>query len=318
MWRITSFGLLIVMLLSACSSAPKYLLLEHPLVDKIWDVKRQAFIDKPSLMTRAIENEFLLLGERHDNRVHHQHHAWVIQQLAKSSIEASVAFEMIDNDKAEILARQPITSVDQFVAVLDQTDTGWDYEQQYKPLFAEVLAAGYKIDGANLQTGQLMQLVEKGEDNLPAAYTTILNKTPFSTHQFKALQQEINDSHCNYLDDATSNNLVLAQRVRDTVMAESLLKSRASLKVLIAGNGHVRNDRAVPLYLRSSLDKPAEKARIYSIGLVEVEANETEPGAYARQWDDSDIPFDVVWFTPKVKRNDPCEALKKHFKKDQA
>ena len=52
------------------------------------------------------------------------------------------------------------------------------------------------------------------------------------------------------LDDKTSASMVLGQRLRDAVMAESLLNSLQPVKVLIAGAGHVRNDRAVPLYLR--------------------------------------------------------------------
>lgn len=319
-WRITISGLLVAYLLAlllgcvSSSNTPTLLLWEHQLVGKIWDVEQQAFIDKTALVNRALESEYLLLGERHDNLVHHQHQTWLVQQLAKTPLQVSVAFEMIDNYQGELLAKQKITSADQLIALLNHSKTNWDYERNYKSLFAEVLAAGYKIDMANLNKKRLMHTVKQGEDKLPAAYKRMLDKAPLSTEQFNALQQEINQSHCNMLDDKSSRKLVLGQRMRDAIMAHSLLRSRAPVKVLIAGNGHVRNDRGVPLYLRSNLDTQGKQARILSIGLLEVETGETDPLAYAELWGNNTLPLDIVWFTPQVKRDDPCVKLRQHFK----
>jgi uncharacterized iron-regulated protein len=66
--------------------------------------------------------------------------------------------------------------------------------------------------------------------------------------------------------------------------------------VLIAGNGHVRKDRGVPWYLAQL--RPA--ARIVSIGLIEVEDDLDDAG--------DDLPYDYVWFTPRVDDADPCAA----------
>ena len=35
------------------------------------------------------------------------------------------------------------------IEVLNQFKTSWNYESRYKGIFAEVIAAGYKIDAAN-------------------------------------------------------------------------------------------------------------------------------------------------------------------------
>ena len=309
----------LVALLAGCvsspsSTAPKLLLWEHQLVGKIWDVKQQTFIDQSALKSRILDSEYLLLGERHDNLVHHQYQTWVVQQLAKAQRQASVAFEMIDNYQGARLAKQHITSADQLIAVLNRSKTNWKYEQRYKSLFTEALAAGYQIDSANLNSKRLMHTVMQAEERLPPAYKRMLDKTPLSAQQHNALQLEINQSHCNLLDDKTSRNMVLGQRLRDAIMAHSLLNSQAQVKVLIAGIVHVRNDRAVPLYLRTNLETQANDASILSMGLIEVENGMTDASAYAERLGSNTLPFDIVWFTPKVMREDACTKLRQHFK----
>jgi len=319
-WRVIASCMLIVCLVGlqlSCATSPdtpELVLKEHLLVGKIWDVKQRAFIDKETLNTRSLESEYLLIGERHDNLVHHQHQTWFIQQLEKKPLQVSVAFEMIDNEQGIRLAKRQINSVEELISELKRSKTSWEYEQRYKSLFAETLAAGYKINSANLNSKQLMQTVKKGELNLPVAYKRMLNKTGLSAEQNTALLQDINASHCNMLDDKTTSKMALAQRMRDSIMAHSLLKSGAQVKVLIAGIEHVRKDRGVPLYLQTNLQTQTKPVKILSIGLLEVELDMSDPLAYAEYWDDHTLPFDIVWFTPQVAREDACAELLKHFK----
>ena len=178
------------------SKKPKLLLTDHQRVVKIWDVEQQAFLDQDMLVARMLDSEYLLLGERHDNPVHHQHQSWAIKQLANNGKQASVAFEMIDSEQGVRLAEQKITSTEQLIAELNLSKTGWDYENRYKALFAEVIDAGYSIDSANLNRQQLMNIIMQGEDELPEVYQHMLDATPLSAEQMKASQQEIIHSHC--------------------------------------------------------------------------------------------------------------------------
>jgi hypothetical protein len=45
------------------------------------------------------------------------------------------------------------------------------------------------------------------------------------------------------------------------------------------------------------------------VALLEVEAKEAAPADYAARFDGA-LPFDYVWFTPRVDDADPCEKLK--------
>jgi len=295
-------------LLPGCASLinqPQLTLQDHKLVGKIWDVRQQTFINEADVIAKVQNARYLLLGERHDNQIHHQHQAWFIQQLKNNQQQASVAFEMIDNTQADLLAKQPVTSASQMIKILDKVKNNWQYKSRYQTLFAEVIAAGYPINAANISRQQLMHIVMQNDNKLPPAYQRMLDLASFSKTQQNKLQKEINQSHCNMLDDNSSKSMVLGQRLRDATMAHSLLKSQSPTKVLIAGLGHVRNDLAVPIYINN---------KVLSVGFIEVEQDINKASAYAKVWDTETLPFDIVWFTPQVKREDMCEQMKKHFK----
>ena len=282
------------------------MLQEHKLVGKIWDVKQQSFINKAAVIEKIRNTKYLLLGERHDNQIHHQHQAWFIRQLKANQQQASVAFEMINNQQGGQLVKQPVTSASQMITILNTIKNNWQYKSRYQALFTEVITAGYPINAANISRQQLMHIVMKKDDKLSPAYQRMLDQTPFSKTQQIKLQKEINQSHCNMLDDNSSKSMVLGQRLRDATMAHSMLKSQSPVKVLIAGLGHVRNDLAVPIYIGNS--------KVLSVGFIEVEQDINKAAPYAKVWDTETLPFDIVWFTPQVKREDMCEQIKEHFK----
>jgi uncharacterized iron-regulated protein len=87
--------------------------------------------------------------------------------------------------------------------------------------------------------------------------------------------------------------MVEAQRARDARMA-SVLKGES---VLVAGAGHARRDRGVPLYLPSD--------GIVSIAFMEVEDGKIRPQQYFNGFATT-VSFDYVWFTPRAVRGDPC------------
>lgn len=304
--------MILVLSVAACASTrgPSLILGDHPLVDRIWDVKQQTFIDHTELLQQLLTKEYLLLGERHDNMAHHRHQAWVIRQLYQARIKAGVAFEMIDDRQGNLLARHRITTAAQMIAILNQYKTHWDYEQRYAEVFADVLAAHYPVIPANLNRDRLKQITARGEAKLPRAYRKLLSQAALNDGQMDSLRQEIKSSHCNMLGDKMAAKLVLSQRVRDAVMAHSLTKIQSPVKVFIAGAGHVRKDRGVPFYLA----KFKKGAKIAALGFTEVAAGQNKPGDYAKRWGGEQLPFDYIWFTPSVERKDLCAGFKRHMK----
>ena len=94
-----------------------------------------------------------------------------------------------------------------------------------------------------------------------------------------------------------------AQETLDASMAAALLAASVSgpgPAWLIAGNGHVANDVAVPRILRVV----APGKTLLSVGLLEREADGAMPAADERR------VYDVVIVTPRATRDDPCRGLR--------
>ena len=69
---------------------------------------------------------------------------------------------------------------------------------------------------------------------------------------------------------------------------------------LIAGNGHVRSDIAVPRIL----SRVAQGKRMLVVGLLERQQDGAAPEAAERR------RYDLVVITPRVDRPDPCAQLR--------
>jgi len=101
--------------------------------------------------------------------------------------------------------------------------------------------------------------------------------------------------------------MVDVQWARDARMAASLARGgQRDGGVLIAGAGHARRDRGVPVHLA----RQAPGAGIASVAFVEVDPAAVKPGDYAARFASAALPFDYVWFTPKIDEADPCEKFK--------
>jgi uncharacterized iron-regulated protein len=122
-----------------------------------------------------------------------------------------------------------------------------------------------------------------------------------------ALLDELYDGHCQMLDRSKLDPMANVQRLRDAMLAANVKTARPSngVAVLIAGNGHVRKDRGVPLYLAG------DNARVLALMHLEVSDGATDPLALVPKSPDGAPAADYVVFTPGAERGDPCEVFRK-------
>ena len=306
----------IMVVLSACHSvirdtpSSKLTLTEHKLVDKIWHVESKQFVDKQQLLNDIVSQEYILLGETHDNPVHHNYQAWVIAQLKAQGRSMSVAFEMLTPEQGQALAKHPIQTADQIFDVVQWENSGWPDRGMYKPVFVATLDAGYAIHAANINRQELNQIIMQGEESLPENIKTQLQQNPLDDQSEELLRTGIVESHCQMLPDSMVPAMMLGQRVRDAAIANSLVKNKANDGiVLIAGSGHTQNN-GVPGFVRATDDS----AKIFTMAWMEVDKRFTDPEEYRDYWGTEELPFDYIWFTARIDRPDPCEELKKHHK----
>lgn len=284
---------------------------EHPLVDRIWDVRSGKFITRAQLFARLLESEYILLGETHDNRRHHAIQAQVIDSLHAAQRAASVSFEMINDAQGEVLQSRETGTADELIAALRRIEDKWPYARDYRTVFESVLRAGFTLRAANLRQDTIRRIARQGETELPHSIQAHLKQAQFSAQQQRAQLDDIVSAHCNMLPANAAQPMVTVQRVRDAVMSLSMLESLAPVKVLIAGAGHVRKDIGVPFYLFSH----SGNVRSLALGLIEVSSDLDKPQAYSERWGGAALPFDFVWFTPRAERADPCATLRENMKR---
>jgi uncharacterized iron-regulated protein len=296
---------LVVTLLSLASltHAGNMLFTKHPLVGKIWDLNSQSFIDEATLLARINTASVLLLGETHDNPQHHELQLKLLKARIESGAHPALMMEQLDADSQ--------TAIDQALAGSSRDDVlnsvtklikfaDW---KAYQPLLEIAVDNKLPIIAANVSNQQLQPVVWNGfavydADDLKR----LAVEEVWSENRQNYLVKNMGGAHCGKLKDELRAGLTRSQRLRDALMADSAVSSIGRGVVGIVGSSHARRDIGLPLYFAAR----APRARIYSIGFVEVNPGRTDPKFYAADSATGDAPYDVIWFTPRVERTDPC------------
>ncbi len=284
---------------------------DHPLAGRVWDVTAAQFMDAGALPSRLASARFVLLGEKHDNPDHHRLQATLVRALAAAGRRPAVAFEMLDTTQAPALAHYLAAAPRDASGLGDAVgwkDSGWPRWALYEPIAHAALDAGMPILAANLPAAVVSAVARGNPSALPASLvaTHALDRAPPDRIQ-AAMAADIRDAHCGHATEPMLTNMITAQRARDAHMAETLLTARADGAMLIAGTGHARHDHGVPTYIRART--PA--ASIATVAFLEVAPNTTRPEPYAATFNATTLPFDYVWFTPRMDDDDPCETFRR-------
>jgi len=288
---------------------------DHPLVGRVWDVAAARIIDPAALPPRLARAHFVLLGEKHDNPDHHLLQAILVRALAAIGRRPAVAFEMLDTAQAAALAHHLAAApgdVDRLGDAVGWNDSGWPPWSQYKPIAQAALDAGLALLPANLPAAVVSAVARGNWSALPAPLVAAHGlDRPLPDDTQAAMAAEIRDAHCGHANPAMVTNMVVAQRARDAQMADTLLSAATDGAILIAGTGHVRRDRGVPMYLRGRSPTVA----IAAVAFAEVQPNATSPNDYAARFSTTSLPFDYVWFTPRMDDDDPCERFRRSLER---
>lgn len=284
---------------------------DHPLVGKLWDMNSQSYIDEATLLSRINAANVVMLGEVHDNRLHHEFQQKLLNAQLASGSRPSLLMEQFDSES------QP--NLDEALANANRDDAfnraaglikfgDW---KLYAPLLR--IAVDYKLPvvAANIANAQLQPVMRQGfnayspEDLKRIAVDEVWNES-----RENYLSKHIEGTHCGQLSPQWRAGLVRGQRLRDALMADAAVSSFGRGIVAIVGRDHARRDIGLPLYFAAR--NPS--ARILSIGLVEVSPENISPEAYATETATGEVPYDVIWFSPRLDRSgrfDPCAGFGK-------
>ncbi len=305
---IASIKYFLIVVLMSCASqvqAGNMLFTDHPLAGKIWDMNSRSFMDEAMLLARINKANVLLLGEVHDNPLHHEQQQKLLKARIASGARPALMMEQLNADSQTALNQALAGSNrDEVVKSVNSLIKFTDWEL-YSPLLAIAIDNKLPVIAANVSNQQLQPVVWRGYAAYDAGELKRLAvEEVWNESRQNFLLTNMGGAHCGKLKDDLRAGMTRSQRLRDALMADSAISSIGRGVVAIVGSSHARRDIGLPLYFAAR----APTARIFSVGLVEVSPGRTDPKAY----NDSatgEAPYDVIWFTPRVQRADPCADL---------
>ncbi len=255
-------------------------------------------LSSADLTARMARADIVLLGEQHDNAAIHRARAALLR--AQPAGHVSAVFEHFARSAAP-MARPADGEAKEVWLDLNGFDRkGWQW-----PLHAALVDAAIdraaEMRGTNLSREALRDVVRKGASAAPSELRRLTDAAPIDSVSRAILDADLVAGHCGQLPAAMVPGMRDAQVARDAAMAEALLAGRsAGQPWLLAGNGHVRADIAVPRLLRVA----APDARLLVVGFVESGAGNAVPTL------PSPAMYDIAVFVPAATRADPCAGMK--------
>ncbi|WP_025899141.1 ChaN family lipoprotein [Sneathiella glossodoripedis] len=246
-----------------------------------------------NINSRIQEADYVLLGEKHDHPLHHEIQAKLLKHHLKSG--DLVVFEMLNRDQQSVIDQYLSDQIpfEELPQKLRWELSGWPDWSYYAPLFEAAKSSSAKILYGSYPKAELMQVSKQSAPH----------ENPLSDMQMEDLDKQIRQSHCQMLPENMVRPMSNIQIVKDRLMAAQLQKKEKNAKAfLIAGNGHIRKDRGVPLHLQQNA-----QSNIFALGLIEEQAEPAEWELYSE--------YDAIWVVGSLGKTmeDYCQSLKERF-----
>lgn len=275
---------------------------DHPLSGRIFDVKRDAFVDEPELVERLRGIRLVLVGEKHDNDEHHLIERRLLDRLVDN--RTRVVFEMMDESQQPLI--ETLERGDAMEVIRDKLSwpDRWPWSD-YGPLIQTVLKRGGAIVAGNIDRERIGILYSEKPGWLD-------DDPRFASHGVlghagrEAFRERLYVSHCEVMPRESLDPMITIQTARDASMAHAMLGNGdagpPTRSILVAGGFHTRRDLGVPAHI-GFLDSEAETAILL---LREAEPGLSMPGDYDEV---STASADYLWFTPAAPEKDYCADL---------
>ena len=291
---------LVCVVLAACSgSGPSAVIpIGFTLPDSVSAVDGSgASLPTPEFLRRVASADLLLLGEVHDNPLHHALRAQLID--AFDDRRPAVVFEQFPESRGPLPPKGASESLEQWLDQNRFDRDGWRWPL-HRPVVEAALTQARSLWGSGVPRDSLRAIMRGGEAAASPHLRVLLVRAPLDSAATRTLDQELVVGHCGRLPASMVEGMRAAQTVRDAAMTAALLRAAEDGPAwLIAGNGHVRRDIAVPRLLRVV----APDANVVSVGLLERRAGGAAPAPESLR------QYDLILVTPRRERTDPCAGF---------
>ncbi|TYP85402.1 putative iron-regulated protein [Maritimibacter alkaliphilus HTCC2654] len=231
-----------------------------------------------------------VLGEVHDNPVHHAAQADAIRDIEPRA----VVFEMLTQAQADEVRDDRLGDPEALGALLGWEEAGWPDFSMYYPIFAA--SRGAQVFGAAVPREAARAAMEVGVARSfgEGAADYGLEEALEAEELADRLNLQL-DAHCGKLPTEMLPMMVDLQRLRDATLARvtiEALDETGGPVAVITGNGHAREDWGVPSYIA----RVRPQILVLTLGQGE-DGGEPEGG------------FDAYLSAPAVEREDPCAVF---------
>lgn len=261
----------------------------------ILDLQTGQTLTREQLIAQIETHDVLLLGEIHDNHRHHAVHGELLRDIGTKQpfvVAEHLTYGKTYTKQGELLDGLTAAGFDA---------RGWDWPTHLQ-LFAPLSKHDIPLVGGNLPLEAARKVAREGEVALPEEFAQILRAAPLPPSAVKTLDQDLMDGHCGHLKASMLPNMRLTQRARDAAMFAGLRTAPAGkLKVLVAGNGHIRMDYGVPVIINALMPK----SRWMSVAFIEADGDIKDQLPSLKQ------RYTHVWVTEATTRDDPCAGFGK-------
>jgi len=301
-----------------------------------WSTAHKRTVESDGLFEALADAKIVILGELHDNALHHQLRAQIVAEIAKRRLTAkpgavlpAAIFEHVTKDRqsdlddvASAAASSTLPdTVDAFFRAANWEKRGWPDHAKFRPLVGAVLTAGLPLYAGDVPRKTIRRVAMAGPDQLtPAERTRLKLDISLGEISTEAALDEIEAVHCGLMPRSALEPMAFAQRLRDATLADVTLAATdwQGAAILFAGNGHVRKDRGVPWYLAARGMK-----NVVTVMFKERDRSRTGRDAAKSPNDNNSVDAvspqatisDYVIWTEPLKRPDPCLEMRKKYGK---
>lgn len=308
MKKLTRFIFSCVLLCASLGHAQDMLFADHPLAGKLWDANNRGFIDEATLLARLNSVDVLLLGEIHDNPQHHEFQQKLLQARLDAGARPALLMEQLDSESQPALnAALAIANRDDALSAVNGLIkfSNW---QAYTRLLSTAYDKQLPVIAGNVPSQKLQPVIWRGFGTLEAdELKRLAIEEVWSDSRQQYMLNNMGGAHCGQLRDELREGLTRSQRLRDALLVNSALTNLDRGIVGIMGRDHARKDVGLPLYFAAR----TPTARVLTIGMIEVQPGSTAPDAYLGVSATEKPPYDIIWFSARVDRPNPCAEMNK-------
>lgn len=288
------------LILCGCQMAAK-----EGVPDRYWSTGIEQWVSPQVLSKDARDANYVLLGEIHDNPIHHDAQGELILRLAGEGFV--VGFEQLHLAQGEALeiALSSGDPLSELPSRLAWDRSGWPPWSLYEPVFSAALQLEQALIPLSFPSRKAFAVVSDGYSAvLPAEIIEGLGDAlRFSPEALKSLEAELAEAHCGKLPATMLPGMATVQIARDAHMAWRQVEAGPK-GILVVGGGHARRDRGVPRYL-AQLQPEGRSVVVLFL--------EERPGVpFPQGYPEARASYaDYLALTPAAERSDPCAQIER-------